>query len=67
MPPHRPQAASSEHNDRASVAVSPAEYDMPGASRLRALPSDMQFLVSGGSLGTRELENSHQKHRMAAD
>lgn len=46
MPPHRPQAAASEHNDRASAAVSPPEYDTPGASRLRALPNDMQFLVS---------------------
>lgn len=39
MPPHRPQAAPSEHNDRASAAVSPQSMTHQEES------NDVQFLV----------------------
>lgn len=65
--PHRPQAASSEHNDRASAAVSPLDYDTPQEQAMWGHCPTTQFLISEGSLETRELQSSHHKHWMAAD
>lgn len=64
MPPHRPQAAASEHNDRACAAVTPQNMTHQGEAVWGHCPNDMQLWVSEGSLEIRKLESSHHNHRV---